>query len=374
MARDIEALSLQHAAQITAADSQPGAALRAWGVARWLQQCLHRSPYFGGDDEAIAARLRALLPSRTAPLSDVADALDPARFRPDFSALNPAEIALLGGALEHYRKSWENTGKTFLPTPLPLARALAAIAARPVRPGEDEADTALAAGRNALGWPSPHVAAPLAARHLMTELNIAWMGAAGDDAQVETLLRFDAEPRRYEWVTRAVFREGARLTPTARKQATSTLRRLLREPAAPLGTHFLGTMTAGLLPDLSDEEVQRAVQSENWTQNAEDWRAFILDAIAGAAEPLGRSAVWTFALEQLLSLTQDTSASPKDRLNAALFALRRASAARFEGRDSLLSRLAQVAAAPPFTEHLGLRRELRRLGLSVPSTAAGGGR
>lgn len=375
VARELETLALQHAAQITASDPRPDSALRAWGVARWLQQCLHRSPYFGGDDEAIAARLRALLPNRIAPLSDLSDALDPARFRPDGGALNPAEIALLGGALEHYRKSWEHTGKTFLPTPLPLVHALSAIAARPVRPAEDEAEAALTAGRNALGWPSPHVAAPLAARHMMTELKIAWMEAAGEDAQIETLQRFDAAPERYEWVTRAVFREGARLTPSARSRATSALRRLLSEPAAPLGKHLLGTMAVGLLSDLSDEDVQHAVQTENGAQNTEEsWTAFILDALAGAAEPLGRSAVWTFALEQLLSLMQDAHIRPGDRLNAALFALRRASASRFEGRDFLLSRLAQAAVVPPFTEHLGLRRELRRLGLPLPSTAAGGRR
>jgi hypothetical protein len=374
VSRDVETLALQHAARITAADPRPDAALRAWGVARWLQQCLRRSPYFGGDDEVILARLKALLPSEPGSLSEVSDALDPARFRLDGSALDTAEVALLGGALAHYQKGSEEAGKTFLPTPLPLVRALSVIAARPVRPGEDEAEAALASGRNALGWPSPHVAAPLAARHVMTELNIAWMEASPEPVQLETLRRFDAEPQRYAWVARAIFREGSRLTPAARERATSTLRRLLDDPAAPLRGHWLGTMAAGLLSELSDDEVKRAVQSAQSAQNGEEsWRAFILDAIAGAAEP-ERSTVWIYAVEQLLSLMQDTSTSKQDRLNAALFALRRASASRFAGREALLTRLAQAAAAPPFSEHLGLRRELKRLGLPLPSTAAGGGR
>lgn len=319
----------------------------------------------------ILARLKALLPSQSASLSDASDALEPARFCMDGSALDAAEIALLGGAIEHYRRGWEETGKTFLPTPLPLVRALSTIAARPVRAGEDKAEVALAAGRNALGWPSPHIAAPLAARQAMTELNIAWMEASGEDVQLETLRRLDSEPQRHAWVARAVFREGSRLTPAARERATSTLRRFLGDPAAPLAGHWLGTMAAGLLSDLADGEVQSAVQR---ARNTEGWRTFILDAIAGAAEPLERSTVWTYAVEQLLSLMQDTNISKQDRLNAALFALRRVSASRFVGRDALLARLAQVAAAPPFSEHLGLRRELRRLGLPVSSTAAGGGR
>lgn len=375
VSRDLETLALQHAARITATDPGPTTALRAWGVARWLQQCLRRSPYFGGDDEVILARLKALLPSEPATPSEVSDALHPARFRLDGSALDAAEIALLGGALAHYRKGSEPTGKTFLPTPLPLVRALSAIAVRPVRSGEDEAEAALAAGRNVLGWPSPHLAAPLAARHVMTELNIAWMEACREAVQLETLQRFDTEPQRYAWVARAIFREGSRLTDAARERAASVLRRLLVDPAAPLGGHWLGTMAVGLLSDLSDEEVQRAAQSAQSAQNGEkSWRAFILDAIAGAAESLERTAVWTYAVEQLLSLMQDTSVSKQDRLNAALFALRRASASRFAGREALLGRLAQVAAAPPFSEHVGLRRELRRLGLPLPSMGAGGGR
>jgi hypothetical protein len=99
----------------------------------------------------------------------------------------------------------------------------------------------------------------------------------------------------------------------------------------------------------------------------------VLDALAEAAESLGRAPVWMDALERLLAVVGDRAAQDKARLNAALFARRRASGSRLAARDEMLGRLVQAAAGPPFTEHSELRRELRRLTRSKP-TAAGGGR
>lgn len=370
VAREVEALALQHAARLTAGAPRPEAALRGWGLARWILSCLRRSPFYGGDEEVTAAHLRALLPATPLPLPDDADALDPARFDGDGDGLDPAEIALLGGLLAHYRQGgWEEPGKVLLPTPLPLVHALQRMARRPVRAAEEEAEAALAAGRNALGWPAAHVAPPITARWLMTELRIAWIEQAGEEAQLDAIERLAREPGRYEWTAWAILREGEKLSPTARARAVAVLRGFLRGQAG-LSGQAAGAMAAGLLRELSEEEARAAAERASTAEEA--WRPFVLDALAGAAEGLPRGApVWSDSIARLMDLATDTRLDTKTRLNAALFALRRASGSRMPEREEALERLAQVAGGPPFSEHAGLRRELRRLGVSA---AAGGKR
>lgn len=367
IASELEALALQHAARITAGDDRPGVTLRAWGVARWLHSCLSRSPFFGGDDkEVLAANLRAVLHQAPTQPRDGADALDPARFSAAGDGLDPAEIAFLGGVIGHYRRGW-GSGQVLLPTPLPLVRALRRLAGRKVRSGEESAEEALAAGRDALGWGAPHVAPPLAARWIMTDLRIAWLEHLDEGAQLDALARLDRDPARFDWTAWAVHREGPALGPAARARALGAVRRFLGDGALP--GEMVGAMAAGLLSDLSDDEAISA--AERASTAAAAWRPFVLDALAAAAELSIRIPVWEGAMERLLGVMMDVDLDDKVRLNAALFALRRTSGSRLAGRAEMLGRVAQAALGPPFSEHGGLRRELRRLGLSGPVAAGG---
>ncbi|WP_437780662.1 hypothetical protein [Sorangium sp. So ce1097] len=362
--RQLETLALQHAARIIAAAPADEAAPRGWALARWLQGCLRRSPFFGADEEVLAAHLRARLPAVPLRVPDGADALHPARFSLDGAGLDVAEIAFLSGVLAHYQRPHDHT---LLPTPVPLIHALQRIASRAVRAAEEEADAALAAGHNALGWPEEYaIAPPLAARRLMTDLRIGWVAQVGEAAQRESIERFARDPIRHGWLAFALHREGQHLGPGARALAIDVFHALSRANQAE--AHVLGTFGTGLLEGLSDTETDLllglAVSAEPL------WRPFVIDALAGAAERIDRDVTWTRAIEHLLALMEDSNLDSKVRLNAALFALRRASASRLSGRDALLARIAAAAAGPPFSEHLGLRREIRRLGL--PTQAAAG--
>jgi hypothetical protein len=58
-------VTLRHAAHIADRGDPPMTTRQLWCIARWLGALLIRSPFFGGDAEALTARLTALLPIRS---------------------------------------------------------------------------------------------------------------------------------------------------------------------------------------------------------------------------------------------------------------------------------------------------------------------
>jgi hypothetical protein len=361
----LEALALQHAARIVAADPPVNEALRGWAIARWLQGCLRRSPFFGADEEVLAAHLGARRQADPQLLLKGADALHPARFSVDGNGLNLAEIAFMAGVLSHYQR---DPDRTLLPTPVPIVHALQRLASHPVRAAEEEADAALAAKHNALEWPEGYpISPPLAARRLMTDLRIDWIAQLSEAAQRDAIERFSRDPAHHAWLAFAVEREGQHLRGSARSRAVEVFRALAATEQMVVEAHVTGTFGAGILEWLTMDDADRILEITGHADPA--WRPFVVDALAGAAERLGRDALWTRALDRLVALMQEPQFDDKARLNAALFALRRASASKLSGRDALLGRIATLVAAPPFTDHLGLRREIRRLGLPTPAAA-----
>ncbi|WP_437525468.1 hypothetical protein WME79_38575 [Sorangium sp. So ce726] len=359
--RQLEMLALQHAARLIDGDVSMAAARRSWAIARWLQGCLRRSPFFGADEEVLAAHLRARLPEEPLPVPRDADALHPARFTFDETGLDIAEVSFIAGVLAHYGRAQEHT---LLPTPVPLVHALQRIASHEVRNAEEEADRALVAGRNALGWPADYsIASALAARQLMTELRIGWLAQVDGAAQLDSIERFATDPTHHAWVAYAIQREGQHLRPAARARAVEVFRALANTRRAP--AHVLGTFGTGLLDEIIDDEAEGIL---DLAASADpQWRPFVVDALAGAAERLSRAEIWVRALDCLLDMMENRQLDDKTRLNAALFALRRASASKTLGRDAMLGRIASAAAIPPFSDHLGLRREIRRLGVAGPA-------
>ncbi|HRI71618.1 MAG TPA: hypothetical protein PK156_45610, partial [Polyangium sp.] len=356
--RILETLVLHHAARFIENDTSDRAIKRAWAIARWLQACLRRSPFFGGDEEVLAAHLQARLSRSLPPLPADADALHPLRFSENEQGLNVAEVAFVAGLIVHYDQPRE---RQFLPTPIPIVNALREIANRPVFAAEEDADRARLAGRNALGWPKDHpLMMPVAARRLMTDLRIAWLEHVDERAQIDMLARFQADPQQFAWVAFALHREGKHLAPNARRVAASALREFITtDRVAP---HVLGTFAAGILGELSDAETKSVLDMA--TRSEPPWGPFVVDAVVGAMGTGETNSVWTLALEQLARWMEDSNADDRTRLNAALFAVRRVSVSKSSSREAWLLRLARVCRERPFSAHTGLQAELRRLGLT----------
>jgi hypothetical protein len=365
----LETVCLQHAARLTAYEGEQ-ATERCWSVARWLQSCTFRSPFVGGDEESLTARLRALLPSRDSLLPSHEDVLDPGLLGDGGAGIDLAELALVAAAAQHY---WpESSHPKLLPTPLPLVNALRRVAGRTLNAGEEKAEARLERAQsselsqalNALKWEARHLAPPLVARWLMSHHRIAWLMHASPEARHESLRLFAQAPARYEWVAFAVYNEGQELDAATRAEAADCWRRASQATGGSEGLHrALALMAAGVLDQLQAEEAQRAVLQAQRT--SPDWRHRTLEALAEVAEKQNLSMPWTAALEGLLAMCEDESLDSQERLKAALLALRQATATRRPERASTLQRLADVATHPPFNQNVALRRELRRLGLSA---------
>jgi hypothetical protein len=399
----LETVTLQHAARLVSGLRTEEALPRAWSLARWIHSCAFRSPFFGGDEEALAARLRALLPEEPAKISVRDDVLDPARIRDDDQGLAIEDLALVAGAIEHYVPKAGAPRPVLLPTPPPLVHALRRVAGRRVRPQEWKAEELLAreedtgeasapalvestagAGEspmplarsrrpgNTLGWKGHHVAPPLAARWLMTYRSISWLAAA-PDVWEESLQCFEQSPARYRWVASALYSEREALNEPLRNHAANSWRYVRQTQAHALGNHeTLPLMAAAVLDRLSAEEERGLVAMTGAL--APDVRHYVLEALALAAERYSRPELWREALEALAHMLEDERLETPERLRAALLVLRRVSAlpsARPE-RAAYLRRLTALVASPPFSQSVGLRRELRKLGVALPHDTGGG--
>ncbi len=368
ISRQLETLTLQHAARFVVDDPPAHAARRGWAIARWLQGCLRRSPYFGGDEEVLAAHLRTRLPTTAAAIPPDADVLHPARFAVDGKGLDVAEVAFVSGVVLHYQRAREHTVQH--PTPVPLVLALQRIASRLVRPSETAVQAVLDAGHNALGWCAAYsIMAPVAARRLLTELRIGWLAHVPEAAQREAIEHFGAEPRHHDWLSVAIHREGQHLKPTALSVAVDVYRSLLGTTRAEV--HVLATFGTGVLAGFSEDELSGIVDVASNSEVA--WRPFVVDALAEGAERLKNGSLWARAIDRLLEWMDDVTCDDKTRLNSALFAMRRVSASRIRNRDVLLRRIIARSDEQPFSTHADLQSELRRLRLVRP-TAAGSGR
>jgi hypothetical protein len=378
---NLETVALQHAARlIEAAEAKPdvltpGAddlAARRWAVARWLQGCAYRSPFIGGDEEALAARLRSLLPAteKDSPAHADADPLDPGRFSRDETGLDVADVALVAGALRHYQQRGADQPKLF-PTPLPLVQALRRVASRTLNAAELEAESLFLDGRNTLGWPGPHLAPPLAARWLMTNNKIAWLQHVPAEARRESLERFENDPDRHAWVALAVFFEGEQLPEPARAEAAKSWSALKDLPFSALDERAnRALMAAGVLDQIEPQATLFAVKLASHAKP--EFRPSALEALAAAANRAKLPDVWREAMELLVQRVEARDAELGERQRAALLALRRLSGSAGKERTPLLRRLVTAISAPPFLDHVNLQRELRRLKL-IPSPEPRGG-
>jgi hypothetical protein len=115
---------------------------------------------------------------------------------------------------------------------------------------------------------------------------------------------------------------------------------------------------SGVLGALEPDE-QLIVVKEASTAEA-DWRPWLLGAVAEHSEHEAVSR--GTALDRLLVTMADATLDAGARLNAALVALRRISALEGKARTPWQERFMQRVNAPPHRGHVGLARELIRLG------------
>jgi hypothetical protein len=202
-----------------------------------------------------------------------------------------------------------------------------------------------------------------------------------DAAMADLVERFVTEPLMHQWFATAVERERDRLDAPFRVHLANACAKL-RDVAPP---HIMALIGTAIVRDMTDDV--NASILELATRSEPMWRAFVVDAVARAAEHGAKDTLWTRAVEQLLTWAEDTALADNARLNAMLFGFQRVGERRLNAQrrahrlrldqqpmdertatsptlcDDLLKRIANTATAPPFAKHSGIQTELRRLRL-----------
>jgi hypothetical protein len=384
-AAKLETASLNLAAYLVH-EQDPAVALpRMWSCARWIQSSTFRSPFFGGDEETLAERLKATLPTEEPDFSARADIFAPGRFRDDGTGYDISEMSFLYGLWSHYFTEADVPQLT--PTPMPIVNALRRLASRTLNAFEakletdflnlslehDTKQTSAAAPSltsNLFAFDSPSIAPPVLARTLLTINAISWFTDLPRPAQDETLTLLKSNPTRYNWFSFALYREVGDLSSTLREKCVDAWKAVADAidekftVEQEYGIILLGT---ALIPefDVVDRERLLAIVSRAPVDNMS--RAY--EKIASGADKVGNRDLWKRAMDSLMKMVEETGdVDPKDRLRAALLALRRLSATTTMERDAYLNRLAGLSGSSPFKDNIQLRRELRRLGVKLPDS------
>lgn len=349
----LEEQALQHAALIA-----PGSVLRAWHVSRWILGCLVRSPFAPDREELLHAELMARLPPERAPI-EPDDPLHPSRF--GVEGLRIADLTLVAGTWAHYGRDTE----PLMPPPLPLVNALVRLANRELHAAELEAERSLARGlESELGWTAQHVAPPWVARWLLTQWRIDWLTKV-EHAVVRECLQALRDDARFDWFAHVVRAEAPMLSDSEQQFALAVWRAIMAAPQP--RSEVAASLAIGLQARLEPRE--HALAFAAIAESPASWQPFLWSAWAEAALAAERMPLALPALDALLTLARESTSSDEVRLNAALLLLRRAAAARgTPERTHFLAELGALTQLPPFRDHTGLMRELRRLG-ATPASA-----
>ncbi|MBI2374319.1 MAG: hypothetical protein HYV07_10030 [Deltaproteobacteria bacterium] len=359
--RQLSALILRHASCLMGADAAPGAALRCWGVAHWLGACLRLSPVHGGDRLGLAAQLGALRHDRP-PTPPTLQPLHPRMFRlPDEEAdagLEPEDVSWAAAAAVHYLNGEH---PKLRPMPVPLVERLLALASRPMTRFEVDLEQLPLGNADDLRWfsLSPNVAPPLVARRVLTEEHVEWMLKAGSAICLESLRLLERKPQAFSWLTVSFQREGRKLDADVQASALRVFRNIRVHGS--FTDHDLVMFSVPFLTQLSEDErvdiLARAASSEA------DWQPWLLGLINETAQREHLDSLWTKSLETMFGVVESPTTRPESRLNLALVIARRLSPVEAEVRRPWLNWLQKVLTLDPLPRHLGLRRELQRLGL-----------
>jgi tetratricopeptide (TPR) repeat protein len=347
-----EVLALHHGATLAHADlpGDPARRVRAaWLYGDRIGRFMRESLRPGADPRQLAAELEEGLPAAS---PEDPDALWPARLGTGPTSLRLDEVWLLH-ALFLAHEVWEPPG--------PVLDALRRLAARPINDAERDAEQALEAGHDVLGWPGAHLAPPLAARWLLHAWRAQWLATLPVQAQIDTIEWLErwldgGHAARGGWVMLALHREAAGLSALgdrARALWTKTLAtpgdvaERLGEALGPFclwGATYLDALTCDRAEALAALAVRTPAA----------WRVGVLLALAETPMASGR------AREALLALV-GSDEERELRLPAAIAALQLARRLPEAVRGVFLPRVVD-SLSPELRNHPNIRVELKRVG------------
>lgn len=353
---EIEALCLTHAARIARAHGREREVEATWHLARWIQTTTWASPFYGGDLESLAARLRALLPVEPSLPVEPPPPLAPARFGAGVRAravIDLTEHAWASAAAEHY----PDAERGLRPVPQPLIDGLRAIAVRALTGSECRLE-------GSLHPDDPHVAPPLIARRTLSEgVRASWLGALAPEAGAQLVEMLDVAPGRLRWLAIAALDDGDAAAPElagellTRWRQSEVLGAWEAEErcalAVGLAMHWQQGDAACLLAQLIKLPAEAADMKMALV------RQFVLRVRTGDAQ------LRELAITALVTDAETAALAPAARVEALGVVLPWLADLDGPARDPLLGRVRRLAEQRPFRDSVPLRRELRRLGLGA---------
>jgi hypothetical protein len=357
---ELEHISLRHAALIANKRHPDAPIAEIWHVARWIQGIVLRSPFFGGEPEGVSARLRARLPKDPPEVTPQLPALHPARFaREAAEGLPLGDMGVLIGLIRHL----VTTNKLHDRLPGPLLEWLVKLAGRPCTKPEWAAERAPRRD----GWPHPHVAPPLLARWILTQIaRVPWLGAANEKAQEEAVEALGEMTEEKPWPALSIEREGGALKDSVALLAVKAWREGIGKNAPAWAVSSVGL---GLVNRLEPQDWERLL--DQICAVAGEWRVKLLPRFIERARALSheqdRSPLVERAVVALAELTND-SANVGDlvRLEAAARTIEQVRGRAVPGAERALAILHAASRRPPLNGQPSLLAALRRLEPSHP--------
>ena len=231
---------------------------------------------------------------------------------------------------------------TLLPTPLPIAERLQALAWSP--------GTRPRARPNALGWQREDDW-PWAARRLCSELKIGWRGRAPSHVVNEVLGDFGSFPDRRLWLAETIYHERTEMGVEVADRVLALWRSLDLDPP-----RAVTLLAASVASRMGPTDAAKALAQGRKVEA--DWQPWLAWAVAD-----GQPAVAAEALDQLFFLLRNPA--DRVRIDAALVAARLVAASKDSAREEYVESLIEALKDRFFQQNPHLRRELKRLGLTT---------
>lgn len=172
-------VALRHSARLATPhiDSDEGSEREdievVWALGAWIVRVLAESPFLGADPELLAGRVEPLLQNEDCTARS-ADVLWPARFGRSEAQIDLGQLY----ALSALARVVDRSG-----LPETIVSTLLLLSGRATTAAEAAAETALRGGRDATGWPAPHVAPPLLALWLLHRGRVDWFRRVNEDVR-----------------------------------------------------------------------------------------------------------------------------------------------------------------------------------------------
>ncbi len=247
------------------------------------------------------------------------------------------------------------------PTPMPIVEALLALGRLPLPVSRSEAwflDSPHV--REMVRWPENYPRTiPMAARLLMTEMRIGWVGSLSEAQQIEILNKIAASPAAHGDLLFELNRNAEKLSPAVIRHAAEIVAG--HALCGPFSALQLIVLACFAMSALRDDQVLGLLNTDAFLIHEPGWRPYAAAEIARAAEEHDRMDLWQAGVRALLAMVGDETLDLTVRKNALLGAIQRCRPSRWRRVLPLTRDVLAAANDPALRREVEVRRGTKQL-------------